>query len=346
MYIISAFDIRMSDIRLNLIKAWLELELKLNPHNIHPASGDASFRRYFRFGDIQRSYIVMDAPPEQEDIAPFARIARALKSIGINAPEIVAEEKNHGFLLLSDLGKQLYLDELSEDNANSLYQRAIDALVLMQRSRTTLENDIPPYDRSLLLNEMMLFRDWLLQKHLQLSLNHHHETTLLDHFDYLATAALSQPDTFVHRDYHSRNIMHIENSPPGILDFQDAVIGPICYDLVSLLKDCYIAWPRQQTLNWCQYYFDNAQEAGILPHCEFQQFIMWFDLMGVQRHLKASGIFARLYHRDGKDGYLKDIPRTLNYIVELKGLYPQLTQLITLIENDMLPLLMEKQTHG
>ncbi|MDX1609388.1 MAG: phosphotransferase [Halofilum sp. (in: g-proteobacteria)] len=274
------------------------------------ASSDASFRSYHRVATPRGPVILMDAPPAQEDSRPFVDVANRLLECGVNAPRVLAQDLDQGFLLLTDLGDTSYLDALDEASADALYDDAIAALVAIQRDGRT--EGLPPYDDALLRGEMALFPDWLLERHLGLDLEPV-RAELEAAIDALAAAALEQPRVFVHRDYHSRNLMVTPTHNPGILDFQDAVAGPVSYDLVSLLRDCYIAWPQVRVDAWIERYLERAADAGIETG-DADQFRRWFDLMGVQRHLKASGIFARLWHRDGKRGYLADIPRTWRYI--------------------------------
>lgn len=311
------------DKRYHALVEWLEQQQGYTEYEITPASSDASFRRYFRVTDAQGSRIVMDAPPAKEDSQTFVNVARQLYAIGLHVPEIFHADYQRGYFLISDLGSTQYLAKLDEQHADSLYADAISALVTMQqRGPTTLAD----YDEPLLLQEMHLFRDWYLGEHLKYSLTRTQQTLLDKTFDYLAQTALSQPRVCVHRDYHSRNLMVCESGSPGILDFQDAVFGPLSYDLVSLLRDCYIAWPQDKVQAWIKDYHTQAVQAGIMTDVDIQQFKRWFDLMGMQRHLKATGIFARLNYRDGKPGYLQDIPRTLGYIVEVSQCYPELKQ--------------------
>jgi aminoglycoside/choline kinase family phosphotransferase len=321
--------------RTEQLAIWLDSLRELGEFSLEPASGDASFRRYFRVSTKAASYIVMDAPPDKEDTGPFIQVAKALEKIGLNVPHIHAEDRLQGFLLLGDLGSDLYLDRLSDQTVGRLYGDAIESLVTMQANGSI--EGLPPYDRNLLMQEMELFRDWLVGRQLNIELMDTEQKMLDETFRMLADSALGQPQVFVHRDYHSRNLMVTEEENPGILDFQDAVVGPVTYDLVSLLKDCYISWPREQVVAWVESYFDLAQQKGLL-HSEHQAaLIKWFDLMGVQRHLKASGIFARLNQRDGKSGYLKDIPRTLEYILQISTDYPSLEGLADLLRNRVMP---------
>lgn len=295
--------------------------------DLKPVSGDASFRRYLRGYVDGVSYIIMDAPPANEDCQGFVAIGHALHQAGLNVPEIFQADLENGFLLLSDLGDRQYLGELNQGTAEQLYSDAMDALLVIQKNGPG-EGEIPPYDEALLLQEMELFRQWFLGDHLQLKLDKSTNTMLDNTYALLAASALEQPGVCVHRDYHSRNLMLTREHNPGILDFQDAVYGPVTYDLVSLLRDCYIAWPRAQVETWALGFLKHAIQSQIIDGEKIgtQQFLRWFDLMGVQRHLKATGIFARLRHRDGKPGYLNDIPRTLNYIEEVTGCYPELKE--------------------
>ncbi len=320
--------------RIKKLEQWLTHQVGFSHFSLEPASGDASFRRYFRISLNDKSFIAMDAPPEKEDCHPFVAIAQQLRVAGLNVPSIHHQDLKQGFLLLDDFGSILYLDILNSDNADQLYSDAMHSLVQLQ-SNVSAET-LPLYNRALLMQEMELFREWLLQKHLRLSLTDSDHIQLTQIFELLADNALEQPQVAVHRDYHSRNLMQTEPNP-GILDFQDAVNGPVTYDLVSLLRDCYIQWPTDQVELWAMAYFKQAVKSGVLLSKHEKQFLQWFDLMGVQRHLKAAGIFARLNQRDGKSGYLKDIPRTLGYIVEVAFHRPQLKGLAKLIADKVLP---------
>ena len=329
--------------RLEALKRWLHDILsetepekdRGNDFQIAPASSDASFRRYFRITGIGDSLIAMDAPPAKEDTGAFIKIANMLVGIGVNAPRIIATNTEQGFLLLSDLGKQSYLKALNNSSVETLYGDALNALLTMQRSLSRQEGVLPSYDRELLLVEMGLFREWYLWRYLNLSLSAQHQAQLDNIFKLLADSALAQPQVFVHRDYHSRNLMVTDENNPGILDFQDAVIGPVTYDLVSLLRDCYITWPRDRVEQWALDYLRDAVDAGILPPQSESSFLRWFDWMGMQRHLKATGIFARLHLRDGKDDYLADIPRTLAYVQDVSARYPELRDMHALLDELM-----------
>lgn len=321
----------MSDKRLQLLKGWLDQTLDASEYEIKPASTDASFRRYFRLFTGGDSFIAMDAPPDKEDVQPFVRIAERLLSIGLNVPEIFYQDKELGFLLMTDLGKRSYLDELNESTVERLYGDALGALVVLQAGTYSEPDFLPEYTESLLMDEMGLFRDWYLAKHLGCSLDSTQSAVLEQTFVYLRDQARAQPRVWVHRDYHSRNLMVYPKHNPGIIDFQDAVLGPVTYDLVSLLRDCYISWPREQVEDWVKGYHQLALESGI-PVCEDDdEFLRWFDLMGVQRHLKAVGIFSRLNYRDGKPGYLDDIPRTLGYVIDVSQRHQALTPFYDLL---------------
>lgn len=309
--------------------------------SLEPASGDASFRRYWRVRLEAASYILMDAPPDVEDIERFVEIADRLRLLGLNTPEVYAKEPGQGLLLLSDLGTRLYLEALDEDNADRLYGDALAALAVIQACAST--EGLPRYDAPFLRREMELFRKWLLHRYLGWELSKGDSAELEHAFDFLVASALEQPRVCVHRDFHSRNLMITAPPSPGILDFQDAVVGPVTYDPVSLLRDCYIAWPRKRVEDWARGYAALAVQSGILRKEQEDRFMVWFDLMGIQRHLKASGIFARLHIRDGKPGYLADIPRTLGYVVQVAPAYPQLRALTNLIRDRALPELQAAQ---
>ena len=331
-------DLRRDDPRLDLLRHWLEQGLGWQRYDLAPASADASFRRYFRVSRGDETVIVMDAPPQQEDVEPYLRIAGMLDAIGVNAPRILARNAPEGFLLLTDLGSTTYLAELERPaRADALYADAIEALVRIQARGAGFGAQLPPYDEKLLRFEMSLFTDWLLARHLQMSPDPDAAQALARVFDSLVANALEQPPVFVHRDYHSRNLMVCPDRNPGILDFQDAVHGPLTYDLVSLLRDCYVAWPQDRVLAWALDFRGRAASAGLEVGSDPRQFLRWFDLMGVQRHLKASGIFARLWHRDGKPGYLADVPRTLEYVAQACSRHADLAPLGELVAGRVLP---------
>ena len=324
--------------REHALKIWLKESIGLSEFNLELASGDASFRRYFRLtlpDGLTR--IVMDAPPEHEDCRPFVSIGRSFAELGLHVPVIHAEDLEQGFLLLDDLGSLHYLESLNESCVDRLYGDALGALMVIQSCGP--RSGIPPYDEKLLRQEMSLFTEWLLVRQLGLEISEEEQVELEGVFSILLKSALEQPQVCVHRDYHSRNLLVTESPNPGIIDFQDAVVGPVTYDLVSLLRDCYIRWPTERIEAWVKGYFQLAVQSGVLKDEHEDRFLRWFDLMGVQRHLKASGIFARLNQRDGKPGYLGDIPRTLGYIIEVAERYPELQGLGALIERRVLPVL-------
>jgi aminoglycoside/choline kinase family phosphotransferase len=321
--------------RHELLTCWLEETLGLSSYMIEPASEDASFRRYFRLSLNGITRIVMDAPPAYEDCRPFIQVAERLLACGLNVPRVLNYDLDNGLLLLTDLGDQLYLDVLQESNAEALYGDALAALLKIQCYGDV--TNLPVYVESLLSEEMALFNNWLLRKHLGIELDNAQQQSMENVFSILVQSALEQPRVFVHRDYHSRNLMVTDNNNPGILDFQDAVAGPLTYDLVSLLKDCYIKWSGPRINQWAREYYQRINASEVIDNIDENEFLRWFDLMGVQRHLKASGIFARLYHRDDKDGFLKDIPRTLSYILDLEKNYPELSDLCRLIDDIVMP---------
>jgi hypothetical protein len=322
-----------SDSRLAELKEWLAAlpAAQVLPESIRPASSDASFRRYFRVDATDgATYIAMDAPPPQEDVRPFIHVAEVFGQSGASVPKILAQDVECGYLLLSDLGSTTYLHQLSHDTAHKLYLDAIDALVLIQAQ--SKPDVLPEYDRALLHRELMLFPDWYVGKHLGVTMTEKQTETLNKVFEVLLANNLAQPQVYVHRDYHSRNLMVMAQGNPGILDFQDAVYGPITYDLVSLLRDAYIQWDEEMVLDWAIRYWERARRAGLPVNPDVDAFYRDFEFMGLQRHLKVLGIFARLYHRDGKDGYLKDLPLVMEYTRKAAGRYNALAPLIRLLD--------------
>ena len=322
------------DVRLQQLRAWLDdcLPALFQRHGwgappvgeLTPASSDASFRRYFRWQAEGRSLILMDAPPPQENCAPFVRIAALLASTGVHVPRILAEDLERGFLLLDDLGRQTWLEVLDADNADALFEQALQALVTFQRMPGA--DALPPYDDALLHRELQLFPDWYLQRHLGVELDEAQRGKWQAVCDLLVNSALAQPRVFVHRDYMPRNLMLSEPNP-GILDFQDAVYGPLSYDVTSLFKDAFLSWPEERVRDWLQRYWQLAREKGIAVPEDFAEFHRMSDLMGVQRHLKVIGIFARICHRDGKPKYLADVPRFFAYIEAVLARRPELAPL-------------------
>ena len=322
-----------NDTRLAQLSDWLSgLETPATRvDSLRPASADASFRRYFRVDTPEgQSLIVMDAPPPQEDVRPFIKVAELFSATGVSVPKILAADTERGFLLLSDLGSSTYLQQLNPDTAHKLYLDAIDALIQLQvQSRAGV---LPAYDRELLHRELMLFPDWYLTRHLKARLTDAQSADLNRVFDLLLANNLAQAQVYVHRDYHSRNLMVMDKGNPGILDFQDAVFGPITYDLVSLLRDAYIQWDEELVLDWTIRYWERARKAGLPVSHDVDAFYRDFEFMGLQRHLKVLGIFARLYHRDGKDGYLNDIPLVMEYTRKTAYRYKEFAPLVKLLD--------------
>lgn len=320
------------------LTVWLNATLK-QAFTLTTASADASFRRYFRVHLVDaylghHSLIAMDAPPPQEDCAPFVKIAKLLLDAGLNAPQILAQDLTNGFLLLSDLGDTTYLSQLNAhrnelNHAQLLYGDATDALIKMQLHSQA--GVLPNYDDALLTREMQLFPDWYVSKHLGVSLNAEQQAVLSNTFNVLNENILAQGQVIVHRDYHSRNLMVTEANNPGVLDFQDAVYGAITYDLVSLLKDAYIEWDEEQIIDWAVRYWQPAKKAGLPVPDDFSEFYRDFEWMGAQRHIKVLGIFARLSHRDGKDGYLKDMPLVMRYLRKVCERYVELRPMLRLL---------------
>jgi len=332
-----ANDKSTKDQRFQALHAWVGELFACQQLDIQPASADASFRRYFRIKHDGQTYIIMDAPPEKEDSEPFVRISGYLTEMNLNAPRVIESEVDQGFYLITDLGQRAYLDNLTEDSADKLYGDAIQALAILHQAGHQYKDIIPAYDRELLHTEMGLFSDWYLGRHLQIELNVEQRAALEASYNFLSAAALEQPRVFVHRDYHSRNLMLVDTDNPGIIDFQDAVWGPITYDLVSLLRDCYISWPKQRVASWVMQYYSLLSGTSLLEDVSEAQFQRWFDLMGIQRHLKATGIFARLNYRDDKPGYLTDIPRTMNYVFSVARDYEELKPFVLLLEKLAIP---------
>lgn len=311
-------------------EAWLGQALNGHVPRVEPASGDASFRRYFRVHLQGGTRILMDAPPPREDCRPFVHVTDLLAAAGVHVPDIVAADVERGFLLLSDLGDRLYLDELCDDTADALYTDAIASLLRLQtRGDATT---VPAYDTTLLLGEMQLFPDWFLGRHLGITLDEGARETLRRAFGFLVKVCQEQPQVLVHRDYHSRNLMLVAGNNPGVLDYQDAVRGPITYDLVSLLRDVYVRWPQARVHGWMATWHRGAREAGLDEGADLDTVERWFDLTGVQRHLKVAGIFARLWYRDGKPRYLADIPLTLDYLLSVARRHRELNGLTGLLD--------------
>ena len=337
------------------LNLWLQSQFPGESFSLEPASADASFRRYFRATFSDRTLIVMDAPPEHEDCRPFLHVGGLFESAGTHVPHVYAHDLDQGFLLLSDLGNTTYLQALTAENAPRLYKAATDALIKIQLASS--ETELPPYDEALLLREMRLFPEWYINKHLNVTLTSAQNAKLETVFARIVANNLAQPRVYVHRDYHSRNLMLVdalspasltrpaERPPgslretlvnPGIIDFQDAVYGPITYDLASLFKDAYIKWDEEEIIDRLIGYWEKARKVGLPVQEDFGQFYRDFELMGAQRHLKVLGIFARLYHRDGKAGYLKDMPLVMEYLRATAARYVDLKPLFNLL-NELEP---------
>ena len=322
-----------TDARVALIQDWLARDLRLPASRIEPASSDASFRRYFRVYCPDSTYVVMDAPPGQEDVRPYLKVSGLLESLGAHVPHVHASDVPRGLLLLEDLGAALYLERLAAgDDPDPLYADALRALALIQVRGAGARSELAPYSRAELAREMALMPEWFLARHLALTPSSEETQLLGAAFEFLIREALEQPEVFVHRDYHARNLMVVRERNPGIVDFQDAVRGPAGYDLVSLLKDCYIAWPRARVLGWVRGYREVLRAQGADRAGSEAQFVRWFDLAGAQRHIKVLGIFCRLWYRDGKAGYLPDLPRTLGYLRDTCARYPELAALGSFLE--------------
>ena len=327
-----------NDARLALLQDWLARDLGLAPERIERASSDASFRRYFRVVCDDCTLVAMDAPPPAEDVRPYLKVTALLEPLGIHVPHVYEADPAQGFVLLEDLGSTHYLAQLAAGgDPQRLYGDALQALAEIQLRGAAAAAQLAPYDRAPLARELALMPEWFLDRHLALALTGAEREMIVAAFEFLIGEALSQPEVFVHRDYHSRNLMVVAERNPGVIDFQDALRGPIGYDLVSLLKDCYISWPRRQVLEWVSGYRSLLQARGGRVGGGPAQFLRWFDLIGVQRHIKVLGIFARLWYRDGKPGYLRDLPLTFDYVREACRLYPELAPLSEFLERRVAP---------
>ena len=330
------YESTMTDARLNTLIQWLkglEPSWQLDLDTLAPASADASFRRYFRIESKNPKFatlIVMDAPPQHEPLDTFLKVDLLLSDAGLNVPKILEKNIAEGFLLLNDLGTTTYLDELNDATADHLYKDATHALVQMQLA--SKPDVLPNYDEALLQRELDLFPDWYLKKHLGINLNEAQQVQLKKSFELIIENNLAQAKVYVHRDYHSRNLMVTKEDNPGVIDFQDAVYGPITYDASSLWRDAYIAWPEEKVLDWIIQFWEEGRRAGLPMPNDFGQFYRDFEWMGLQRHLKVLGIFARLFHRDGKDAYLKDIPLVLKYAIATANRYIELKPLARILE--------------
>ncbi|WP_226500979.1 phosphotransferase [Pseudomonas sp. MWU16-30322] len=326
------------DVRLQHLKVWLDEQLAIlfadqgwgavPPATLTAASSDASFRRYFRWEGAGRSFVVMDAPPPQENCKPFVDIAFLLAKSGINVPKIYAEDLERGFLLLNDLGNKTYLDVIDSENADALFSDALQSLLAFQQ--LPMVAPLPSYDVALLRRELELFPEWYVKRELGIEFDAAQQQQWQAVSDLLIDSALAQPKVLVHRDYMPRNLM-LSAPNPGVLDFQDAVYGPVTYDVTCLFKDAFLSWPEERVRGWLESYWQQAAALNIPVQADFEDFLRASDLMGVQRHLKVIGIFARICHRDGKPRYLADVPRFFAYIEAVIARRPELADLQALL---------------
>ncbi|WP_338767778.1 phosphotransferase [Massilia sp. METH4] len=325
------------DARLLQLKNWLQGLGIVDAASARPASADASFRRYFRIDVLPHAraqygatLVAMDAPPERENTAAFVKVDALLSQAGVSVPAIHAQELEAGFLLLSDLGTTTYLQALDHDNAATLYAEALGALVKIQQQ--SQPGVLPEFDRAFMLRELNLFPEWYIGKHLNTTLTDAQAADLQKVFDHIVATCLAQPQVYMHRDYHSRNLMWMDEKNPGILDFQDAVYGPITYDAASLLRDAYVSWDEELVLDWIIRYWQHAKSAGLPVNKDFDAFYKDFEYMALQRHLKILGIFSRLNYRDGKAMYLGDLPTVMEYVRRTANRYRELKPLVKLLD--------------
>ena len=320
---------QLLDERLSNLVRWAEQVLATTEFTIVPASADASFRRYFRIHKGPETYIAMDAPPDKEDVRPFIKVAELLHAAGVHVPQVVSQNLEQGYLLLTDLGSQTFLDVMDENNADALFSGAIDALIKWQLA--SRPDVLPSYDEALLRRELGLFPDWYVAKHLKMTLTDAQQAVLEQMFSLIVRHNLAQTRVFVHRDYMPRNLM-VSTPNPGVLDFQDAVYGPISYDVASLFRDAFISWPESRVIDWVVRYWQRARAAGLPVPEDFAQFYQDVEWMGLQRHLKVLGIFARINYRDGKPKYLADTPRFVQYVRQVGERYDELRPLMKLFD--------------
>ena len=328
----------MEDLRQSQLTQWLINFFALKECELSSMNGDAGFRRYFRFNKDNQSVIAVDSPADKCNNASFIYMQQQLELAGIKVPEILAYDEQQGFMCLSDLGNIELSQVLTAKNMTAHYQQA---MLLLPQISSISQQHLPDYDEPFIQRELEIFPEWLLQEHLEITISNEDSKQLQTCFDFLITNALEQPKVVMHRDFHSRNIMLVDNEL-AVIDFQDAVIGPITYDVVSLLRDCYVKWPAEQVTGLLQNFIGLMTEKFSLQDISYQQWQKWFDLMGLQRHIKACGIFARLYHRDGKPSYLNDIPLTLSYIVDISAQYPECHFLHQLVKEKVIPTLSKK----
>lgn len=329
------------DSRIRLIESWLRDELHWPLQRLAPASADASFRRYFRvWRNDGVTRVVMDAPPDKEDLVPYLQVSALLERCSLHVPQVEAADLRRGLLLLEDLGSTHLLARLQEGgDADALYGDALESLTRLQVAPPALAAELPPYDKAVLDREMSLMPEWFCRRHLHLPGSDESRALVQTTAEFLVREILEQPIVLVHRDYHSRNLMITADRSPGIVDFQDALAGPIGYDLVSLLKDCYIDWPRPRVEGWVRAHHTRLRAAGMQLDISPKDFLRWFDLAGLQRHIKVLGIFARLWYRDGKSGYLADLPRTLEYVRDTAHRYDELARFAAWVEAALVPAL-------
>ena len=337
MSLLSNLSSPAADPRLAQLKEWLQGLDLVDVASARPASEDASFRRYFRFDVLpaQRAVlgatlVAMDAPPERENVPAFVKVDQLLAAAGVSVPRIVAGNIEQGFLLLSDLGTTTYLQALNPDSAAALYAEALSALVRIQQA--SQPGVLPEFDRAFMLRELNIFPEWYIGKHLGVTLTDAQQKELDKVFEAILANCLAQPQVYMHRDYHSRNLMWMDEGNPGILDFQDAVYGPITYDAASLLRDAYVAWDEELVLDWLIRYWQHARSAGLPVRQDFDEFYRDFEFMALQRHLKILGIFCRLNYRDGKSLYLGDLPTVMDYVRKTANRYRELRPLIKLLD--------------
>lgn len=341
-----------ADIRLHALHQWIDREVGVSVRDLQPASADASFRRYFRVWNAAgQTFVAMDAPPEHEDLGAYLRVSGLLESCGVHVPHVYAQNLALGFALLEDLGSRHLLTALAEGaESERLYADALEELLRLQLAGDAASQQLPLYDHAVLMREMQLLPDWYCRRHLGLELNTAQSQLLADTFEWLAREASLQPRVFVHRDYHSRNLMITPERSPGVIDFQDALRGPVGYDLASILKDCYVDWPRDRVESWVANFRADLIAGGVLGAAlagrSDGEFLRWFDLIGLQRHIKVLGIFARLFWRDGKSGYLADLPRTLNYVRDTAARYQELSVFSHFVEQYLTPGLTEANSRA
>lgn len=319
------------------LNQWLQQNCTFPIDSLHEIPGDASFRRYFRLYSGTQSYLVMDASQQRDCFEPYVAIAQALYSLGVTVPQVMVQDLSQGYMLISDFGDKQYLKELTRQNADVLYKTVLDSLALLQSCPKVPGWTLPSFDQNFMLRELSEFNSWFLERYLKLSFSVQEKEVLRATFTKLSEAANKQTQVFMHRDYHSANLMLLPEREVGVLDFQDACTGPVTYDLVSLLRDCYIDWPEEQVQSWVGYYYDSLRARHLLQEVSLGQFLTWFDWMGMQRHMKALFIFARKYLRDNTANYLKFMPRTLNYIVKISARYPEFQAFHTYMQHLNLP---------